>query len=592
MDKSEGQHQEETPHASSQTVSQAVLTEAVRHQDVVHTSLAGMTAIVIVLLIAVALPVFGKTPVTQVGAFAVMVVAAFVGISGLYHINYRVHKHVTNQARLTEVLVNSLGQGFLVFNRDGLCGNVYSQACLDLLETVPAGKKISKVLGVPEEKESDFGDWMSILFQPDHALGFDDVCRFLPQFFPHSQGRRISLLYKPIRQANGALENVVVIATDQTEEYAARQAAKRQQQYAEMICRIFKERNKYHNTLMQLREFLDAAGTPTLGLRDGPGLLRQLHTLKAMVAYFNLFDLADEIHNVENDLRNPLVDDDPTFFRCLQAGRQKIADALLRITDEIRNLVGSEHEWRGNVRELEESTLYAFAQEMVQQRASAQLVQDYLATIAAVPIQDCFHSFERELKELATVLDKQVKPIRFMGSNPRVLTQPMQSFLYSLTHISRNIMDHGIEAAVTRMARGKDPAGQVTITADLVPGEKGADKWLNIIISDDGNGIDPSRIRGKLASLDPEGSWRFEDDQTIIQRIFSWGFSTREDVNIISGRGVGLEAVEREVRLLGGEIRVSSELYKGATFDIRIPYRLDISQIVSTPDGKKETPAA
>lgn len=576
----------ERPLPSQPPISEAVLTEAVRHVDIVITSLTGMTAIVVVLLVAIALPMLGIAPVTHPAAVITMIIVSFVGIGGLYYLNYEVHKHVTNQARLTEVLVNSLGQGFLVFGRDGLCGPVYSQACIDLLEIVPSGKHITDVLQVPEEQRHDFQDWLEILFQPDHALGFDDVTRFLPSFFPHSQGRRVILVYRPIYHKSGPLMSVVVIATDQTEEYEARQAAKRQQSYADMICRIFKERNKYHTTLAHLREFLEAANTPTLGLRDGAPLLRQLHTLKATVKHFNLFDLAEIIHEVENDMRSPLITDDISFFRQLQKGRQKISEALLRVTDEVGSLVGGEHEWRGNVREIEERELYAFAEEMAKQHADPVLIQHYLSSIAAVPVRDCFHSFERELQELSTVLDKQIKPVRFTGSNPRVLTQPIQEFLFSLTHICRNIVDHGIEAPVTRMARSKDPAGQVRIHADIVPRSNGQGDWLHLIISDDGNGIDPSRIRAKLAAIDPEGSWRFEDDQTIIQRIFSWGFSTNEDVTTMSGRGVGLEAVEREVKLLGGTIRVSSELYKGASFDIRIPYSLDIKQIISPQEDK------
>jgi two-component system, chemotaxis family, sensor kinase CheA len=577
-------------HPTQPAVSEAVLTEAVRHADIVITSLTGMTAIVAVLLVAIALPTFGLAPVTQPLAVITMIVVSIIGIGVLYVLNYRVHQHVTNQARLTEVLVNSLGQGFLVFGRGGLCGPVYSQACLDLLETVPAGKHVATVLRVPGEQQNDFQEWLEILFQPDHALGFDDVTKFLPSYFPHGQRRRINLVYRPVYNKAGALMNVVVIATDQTEEYEARQNAKKQQSYAEMICRIFKERNKYHTTLAHLREFLEAASTPTLGLRDGAPLLRQLHTIKATVKHFNLLDLADVIHEVENDLRSPLVTDDASFFRALQSGRQKVGEALLRLTDEVGGLMGGEHEWRGNVREIEERELYAFAGEMTKHGADPALIQHYLSTIAAVPIRDCFHSFERELQELATMLDKQIKPVKFTGSNPRVLTQPIQEFLFSLTHICRNIVDHGIEAPVTRMARSKDAAGQVIIHADIVRRGSVPGDWLHLVISDDGNGIDPSRIRAKLSAIDPEGSWRFEDDQTVIQRIFSWGFSTNDDVTSLSGRGVGLEAVEREVKLLGGAIHVSSELYKGVSFDIFIPYSLDIKQIVAPLEDK--VPAA
>ncbi len=567
--------QDNTPVTSVRgAMTDAVLTEAVRHVDVIHTSLAGMTAIVIMLLAAVALPVFGKQPVTQPLAFWVMTVASFVGIAGLYILNFRVHKHVTDQARLTEVLVNSLGQGFLFFARNGVCGSVYSQACIDLLETVPPDKPIAEVLRIPPDQRDDFQDWVDVLFQRDHALGFDDVIRFFPQFFPHSQQRRVSLVYKPIYAPTGDLFRVVLIATDQTEEYAARQAAKREQNFAEMICRIFKDRNQFQTTMAHVREFLSSSEREGLGLADAPRVLRQIHTLKATVKQFNLVDFGEVMHAAESELRDSDVNSDEVFVARLSEVRRKIGDALARVTDEVSSLIGTEYEWRGNVREIGEDDIYNFAHEMRSNKVDESVVSLYLSRIAAVPIRDCFHSFERELRELASVLDKQVKPIKFVGNNPRVLTRPIQELLFSFTHICRNIVDHGIETPVTRMARGKDAAGQVTITCALLhEGEVGAEQ-LQILIADDGNGIDPSRVRAKLAAADPDGDWRFEDDQTVIQRIFLPNFTTADSVTTISGRGIGMEAVKSEVDKLGGVLRVTSELYRGACFDIKVPHRL------------------
>jgi two-component system chemotaxis sensor kinase CheA len=212
---------------------------------------------------------------------------------------------------------------------------------------------------------------------------------------------------------------------------------------------------------------------------------------------------------------------------------------------------------------------------MEAKHADPALIRRFLIAIAAVPIYECFSQFERELRDLAEITGKQMKPIRYTGGNPRVLAKPIQEFVFSLTHICRNIIDHGIEAPVTRMARGKDPAGQVSIHVDAVLGNPSEGEWLHIVISDDGNGIDPSVIRAKMATVDPHGSWRKEDDQKVIQHIFNFGFSTRENVTDLSGHGVGLEAVAREVENLGGTIRVHSELYRNTRFDIRIPYILD-----------------
>jgi len=558
--------------------SQAVLTEAARQVDIIHTSLAGMTAIVMMLLIAVALPLIGYPPVKQPWAFAIMVLTSFCGIGGLYYMNYRVHKHVSQQARLTEVLVNSLGQGFLSFDREGTCGEVYSQACIDLLETAPVGKHIQDVLRTPEGQRGDFKDWMEILFMPNHALGFDDVIKFMPQFFPHKQDRRISLMYKPIYVRGSELFQVVVIATDQTEEYAAQQRVKQQQNFAEMICRIFKERNQFRTTLTHLREFLDSAEQPNIKRAEAAPLLRSMHTLKAAVKHFHLAELGDIVHKLENDLRSDQIKSDEMFQQALRVGCRQIAEALTKVKSEVRDLVGQDYEWRGNMHEVEESAILDFVREMHARKTDPEVIRRFLSTIAAVPANDCFRAFERELHDLAGIMGKQAKPIRFTGTNPRVLTQSIQHFLFSLTHVCRNIVDHGIEAPITRMARGKDPAGQISIHTEVVTRDDQPGEWLHVIIGDDGAGIDPSRVRARLASIDPEGAWRTEDDQKVIQRIFNWGFSTRDSVTELSGHGVGMEAVEREVKLLGGTIAVQSELYKATRFDMYVPYVLELEK--------------
>lgn len=561
----------------------AALTDAVRHIDIVHTSLAGMTGIVAMLIAALALPVFGHKAVTMPLAFGVMVTTSLIGIVGLYVLNFRVHKDVTDQARLTEVLVNSLGQGFLFFDREGYCGSVYSQACLDLLEIVPRDKKIVEVLGIPDGEQEDFMDWVDVLYQPDHALSFEDVVRFLPSLFAHQGQRRVALVYRPILDDNGKLLRVVMIATDQTEEHSAKQMAQRQQNFAEMICRIYKDRNQFQSTLAHVREFVDATGRSENTLEDASDILREAHTLKAAVRHFNLVEFGDLLHESETVLRDPTIDTDDEFRIRLLDVHQKVKDALHGVTEEVSTLIGTEYEWRGNVREIGEDDIYDFAHVMQNKNVDPAVVEAFLSSIAAVPVRECFYSFERELRELADMMDKQVKPVLFKGGNPRVLTRPIQDFLFSLTHICRNVVDHGIEPPVTRMARGKDAAGLITITSDIVDGKDDGKKWLQISISDDGNGIDPSRVRAKLYSMDPEGDWRFEDDRTVIQRVFSWDFTTRDEVTDLSGRGVGMEAVDLCVKKLGGIIHVESQLYKGTTFELRVPYMMDLD--VAGPNG-------
>lgn len=545
-----------------------------RNVDIVHTSLAGMTAIVVVLLFAVALPVFGHPPVSHLSAFVTMVVASVAGIGALYYMNYRIHEHVGNQARLTEVLVNSLGQGFLSFDSQGTCASVYSQACLDLLEEAPARRDIMDVLRIPSDQHADVKEWLGILFMSGHALGFDDVVRFLPQSFPHSQGRRITLMYKPIRDQGGALKYVVVIATDQTEEYEAQMRARQQQDFVDMICLVFRERNQFLATVTHIRKFIDVAAEPFQ--KDSvASILRSLHTLKAAAKHFHLTGLNERIRTLESDLRAPQIAE-MDFQNRLKSGRDDVAKELDAVMAQLRDFTGQDYEDDVSLHQVDENAIYAFASHMRDHNASRELIRAFLMEIAAVPLRDCFKAFEREMRDLSEITGKQIKPIRYTGSNPLVLTRPIQELLFSLSHICRNIVDHGIEPAVTRLARDKDPAGQVSVHGDLTTDDGSRREWLRIVIADDGGGIDPSRVRAKLAATDPQGAWREEDDQKIIQRIFSWGFSTRDHVSDLSGRGVGLEAVEREVIALGGTIKVYSDLYRGTRFDIRLPNTLDL----------------
>jgi two-component system chemotaxis sensor kinase CheA len=549
------------------------LTEATRQVDILHTSLVGMTAIVIVLLLAVALPVFGYDPVTSKTSFIVITLTTIAGIGYLYYLNYAVHEVVGNHARFTEVLVNSLGQGFLSFGPDGVCDHIYSQACIDLLETIPAQKNIVDVLRVPEEGRSDFKDWLEVLFMPDHALGFYDVVNFLPQLFFHSGDRRVTLMYRPIYSKPRVLSRVVVIATDQTEEYEAQELAKQRQDYADMICRIFRERNQFLATITHVRKFLDEASIP-VARKNSESLLRLLHTLKAAVKHFHLNDLGDTVHNLESELRSEFIHSDEQFMEILASGRARVDNDLNSVLDKIKDLIGQDYERRGNMHEIEESALYSFALVMNVAGVSRDIIDHYMRFIVAVPINDCFRQFDRELIDLAEITGKQVKSIRYTGSNPPVLTRHLHALIFSLTHICRNIIDHGIEPAVSRMARGKDPAGQVTIHTDII---RDNDKQiLLIIIEDDGGGIDPTRVRTKLSTTAPDGSWKKQDDHAVIQNIFSWGFSTRDEVTDLSGRGVGMEAVEREIHSLGGSIEVFSEMYHGTKFEIKVPYMLEV----------------
>jgi two-component system chemotaxis sensor kinase CheA len=220
--------------------------------------------------------------------------------------------------------------------------------------------------------------------------------------------------------------------------------------------------------------------------------------------------------------------------------------------------------------------LYAFASKIEKQGAPADVVRSYLTEIVAQPVREALKPFERDLVELIASMNKQLKPLVYIGGEVPILTLPMQDFLFAITHIARNIADHGIESSSLRLSNAKDPMGTVTIKAEVLTDAK-MGEILSLSIGDDGAGIDPKRVREKLSLIDPEGTWVNESDQQIVRHIFTMGFSTKESVTDISGRGVGMDAVEFEVKKLGGTIDVETKLGEGTRFVMKIPYGMNLS---------------
>jgi HPt (histidine-containing phosphotransfer) domain-containing protein len=277
--------------------------ETLKQVEIIHTSLGGLSLICLVLLVGLLLPSFGFNPMRSqlVAAFIILVVC--VGIGYLYLLNYRSHKIVLEQARLTDVLMNSLGQGFLTFDSKGLCGPAYSQACHVLLEhdTIP-GQEIAKLLKITSASRADFDEWLGILFMPDHALSFDDAVRFLPDRLELDNGRSVELTYRAVRDKQLHLVCIVLIATDKTEEMQAQKRVDSERQFVAMVCAIFAEKQSFMLTMAELKQLLLRLNRLDESLFSVE-FFRDVHTIKGAAMHFKMETLGEKLHNLESTLR-------------------------------------------------------------------------------------------------------------------------------------------------------------------------------------------------------------------------------------------------------------------------------------------------
>ncbi len=198
-------------------------------------------------------------------------------------------------------------------------------------------------------------------------------------------------------------------------------------------------------------------------------------------------------------------------------------------------------------------------------------LQDLIMRARMVPVGPMFQQHLRTVRDFAAAQGKQVRLI-LEGQDVEVDTAVMEHIRDPLTHMVRNALDHGIESAAARRELGKDPVGRVTLRAFHDGGS------LVVEVEDDGAGFDRACIAARAAALGLVDDAAQVGEDEVRRLVFEPGLSTRETVTELSGRGVGMDVVRRNVEALRGSASVESEPGRGTRVTIRIPLTLSIIQ--------------
>jgi len=196
-------------------------------------------------------------------------------------------------------------------------------------------------------------------------------------------------------------------------------------------------------------------------------------------------------------------------------------------------------------------------------------IQDNVMALRAQPIRQAFSRVPRMLRELCAATNKDVA-LEMSGEATEVDKSVIEKIGEPLTHMIRNAVDHGIESAEERVAKGKPAQGNLKLSAE----QRGARIFLRV--ADDGRGIDRERVLAKAVEKGIVASDATLSDEEIDNLICAPGFSTAEQISSISGRGVGMDVVRSNVEALGGRIEITSVPGKGTTFTMILPLTLAI----------------
>jgi len=217
---------------------------------------------------------------------------------------------------------------------------------------------------------------------------------------------------------------------------------------------------------------------------------------------------------------------------------------------------------------------------LVQQARVNRDLHENLTLTRMVPFARVVPRLRRIVRQTASELDKPIE-LQLDNVEGEMDRAVLERIVPSLEHLIRNAIDHGIESPERRRLAGKPETGTVAITFAREAGD------IVIRLSDDGRGLDLEAIRAKAASLRLLPSGDELTDQDVMQLIFRPGFSTSQAVSQISGRGLGMDVVDNEVRQLGGSVALTSRRNYGTEFTLRLPFTASVNRaLLMKADGE------
>ncbi|MDO9371869.1 MAG: Hpt domain-containing protein [Gammaproteobacteria bacterium] len=300
---------------------------------------------------------------------------------------------------------------------------------------------------------------------------------------------------------------------------------------------------------------------------------------------FNLVEMERTVARLRDQLRRLEIETETQIlFRHAESGRaheaefdpleldrftqmQQLSRSLMESVSDMASIQGL---LQGLVRESEML--------LVQQARVNTDLQEGLMRTRMVQFSVVLPRLRRILRQTGEELGKEVE-LRISGAESEIDRTLLDRMVSSLEHMLRNAVDHGIELPEVRRAAGKPAAG----TINLRLGREGAD--IVIAISDDGRGLDLERVRAKAVERGLLTQHAKVSDTELMQFILEPGFSTAREITQISGRGVGMDVVSSEIKQLGGTLSIASEAGMGATFTVRLPFTLSVSQVLLVQVG-------
>ncbi|TVR93938.1 MAG: hypothetical protein EA428_01135 [Spirochaetaceae bacterium] len=469
-------------------------------------------------------------------------------------------EYVQERTRSIQSLLDLSGQGFLSFGADMKVRPEYSRECVEIFGEEIEGHDLSKLLYSDPQEQADFVDALALVFAGDSS---PDVVFSLLDASVKIRDKTVELDFRAIDT-----DYIMCSLRDVSEQQMLEARISEVNELREMLLGVVMNRPHFAalvreaDRLFELLNSMTASGEFTGEEENVASAYREIHTFKANASYLKLKRSVDAAHRLEDALAefDVLTDGTSVLLRI-----EEMQHAFRKDLFTVKNNLGPEWIAPDETMVIPRLQLEELERQLRSEVSGGGEIADRLQRLQMVPYSTLESRVAGLVQDLASARGKRLKPLEFSGNDFLLDREYYEALSHAVTHIIRNMVDHGIERPRDRERAGKAAEGVVSISSAEQNGH------VRIIIEDDGQGIDVQKVKAKAISLNLVQHNSQPSREELLKLIFKQGFSTAAYVTPTSGRGVGLVAVRDEIKRVGGKLSVSTRNGKGTRFEITIP---------------------